>query len=281
MSVQAPQEPRSVQRGQELGEKVAHSRGFEWLARAGFVARGLIYGIIGILAIKLALGAGGTTTNQQGALKTIGHQPFGKVLLILVALGLAGYSLWRLAHAMLGHGPEDSDSRFERIAAIGSGIAYAALCAIAVEILLGSGSSGGSGSTHKTTAGVLGWPAGTWLVAIAGGVLIGVGLFQGYRGLSKDFLKDSTTEQMSPGVRNLVEWLGSFGHLARMVVFGLVGCFLIKAAIDYNPHQAVGLDGALAKVSHASYGPLLLGIVAAGLIAFGVYSFSDARYRRL
>ena len=281
MSVHAPRQPKSVQRGQGQAERVARSRGFEWLARAGFVARGLIYGIIGILAIKLALGAGGTTTNQQGALKTIARQPFGNVLLILVALGLAGYSLWRLTHALLGPGPEDSDSRFERVAAIGSGIVYAALCAIAVEILLGSGSSGGSGSTHQTTAGALGWPAGTWLVAIAGAVLIGVGLFQGYRGLGKDFLEDSKTEQMSPGVRNLVEWLGSFGHLARMVVFALVGCFLIKAAIDYNPHQAVGLDGALAKVAGASYGPLLLGIVAAGLIAFGIYSLSDARYRRI
>jgi Domain of Unknown Function (DUF1206) len=281
VSAQAPLKSRPVQRAHGEGEKVARSRGFEWLARAGFVARGLIYGIIGVLAIELAVGAGGTTTNQQGAMKTIAHQPFGKVLLILVAVGLAGYSLWRLVHALLGHGPDDSDSGFERVAAFCSGIAYAGLCVIAVEILLGSGSSGGSGSTHKETAGVLGWPGGTWLVAIAGLVLIGVGLFQGYRGVSRDFLKDSKTEQMSAKVRHWIEWIGGFGHLARMVVFGLVGVFLIKAAIDYSAKQAVGLDGALAKVSHASYGPFLLGVVAAGLIAFGVYSLSDARYRRL
>jgi hypothetical protein len=251
------------------------------LARAGFVARGLIYGIIGVLAIKLAVGVGGTTTNQQGAMKTIAHQPFGQVLLILVAIGLAGYSLWRLVHALLGHGPEDSDSGFERVAAFGSGIVYAGLCAIAVEILVGSGSSSGSGSTHKETAGVLGWPGGTWLVGVAGVVLIGVGLFQGYRGLTRAFLKDSKTEQMSAKVRTWIEWIGCFGHLARMTVFGLVGVFLIKAAIDYSPNQAVGLDGALAKIAHASYGPVLLGIVAAGLIAFAVYSLSDARYRRI
>jgi Domain of Unknown Function (DUF1206) len=280
VSAQAPPKPRPVQRAHEGGEKVVRSRGFEWLARAGFVARGLIYGIIGILAIKLAVGAGGTTTNQQGAMKTIAHQPFGKVLLILVAIGLAGYSLWRLLRALLGHGPEDSDSGFDRVAAFGSGIVYAGLCAMAVEILLGSGSSG-SGSAHKTTAGVLGWSGGVWLVGIAGVVLIGIGLYQGYRGLSKDFLEDSKTEQMSARVRNWVEWIGSFGHLARMVVFGLVGVFLIKAAIDYNPNKAVGLDGALAKIAHASYGPFLLGIVAAGLIAFGIYSLSDAHYRRI
>jgi Domain of Unknown Function (DUF1206) len=280
VNVQAPTKPQAVRGAQASGEKVARSRGFEWLARSGFVARGVIYGIIGILAIKLALGAGGTTTNQQGALKTIAHQPFGKVLLILVAIGLAGYALWRFVHALLGHGPEDSDSGFDRVAALGSGIVYAGLCVIAVEILLGSG-SGGSGNTSKTTAGVLGWPGGTWLVGIAGAVLIGIGLYQGYRGISTDFLKDSKTEQMSAWVRNWIEWIGSFGHLARMVVFGLIGVFLIKAAIDYDPKQAVGLDGALAKLAHASYGPFLLGIVAAGLIAFGVYSLSDARYRRI
>jgi len=262
------------------GEEVVQSRGFEWLARAGFVARGLIYGIIGILAIKLALGAGGKTTNQQGALKTIAHEPFGEVLLILVAIGLAGYALWRLLRALLGHGPEDTDTTFERIAGFASGIVYAGLSAIAVEILLGSG-GGGSGSANKTTAGVFGWPAGVWLVGIVGAVLIGVGLYQGYRGLSQDFLKDSKTEQMSPGVRKWIEWIGTFGHLARMVVFVLIGVFLIDAAVDYNPNKAIGLDGALAKVAHASYGPFLLGIVAAGLIAFGLYSLSDARYRRI
>jgi uncharacterized protein DUF1206 len=281
VSAQAPTKPQAVREARTSGEKVAHSRGFEWLARSGFVARGLIYGIIGILAIKLAAGAGGTTTNQQGALKTIARQPLGKVLLILVAIGLGGYALWRLVHALLGHGPEDSDSTFDRVAAFGSGIVYAGLCVIAVEILLGSGSSGGSGNASKTTAGVFGWPAGTWLVGIAGAVVIGIGLYQGYRGISRDFLEDSKTEQMSTRVRGWVEWVGSFGHLARMVVFGLVGVFLIKAAIDYDPNKAVGLDGALAKLAHASYGPFLLGVVAAGLIAFGVYSLSDARYRRI
>jgi hypothetical protein len=86
---------------------------------------------------------------------------------------------------------------------------------------------------------------------------------------------------MSSRVRRAIKWLGTFGHLARMVVFGLVGVFLIKAAIDFNPKKAVGLDGALAKLAHASYGPFLLGLVAAGLVAFGLYSLTDARYRRI
>jgi hypothetical protein len=261
------------------GGKVVRSDGFEWVSRAGFVARGIVYLIIGVLALELALGNGGTNANQQGALRTIAAQPFGQVLLILVAVGLGGYALWRLARGIVGHGPEDSDSGLDRVAAIASGVVYAGLCAIAVEILVGSGSS--SGGAQKTTAGVFAWPAGTWLVAIAGVVLIGVGLFMGYRGVTKDFLEDSKTEQMSPHVRRWIAGIGSVGHLARMVVFCLVGVFLIKAAVDYNPQKAVGLDGALAKIDHTSLGPFLLGLVAAGLIAFGVYSLSDARYRRI
>jgi hypothetical protein len=280
VSAHAPSKPRPLQRTEVGGEKVARSSGFEWLARAGFVARGLIYGLIGILAIKLALGAGGKTTDQEGALKTIAQQPFGQVLLILVAIGLAGYALWRLIHALIGHGPENSDSTFDRVAGVGSGFVYAGRCAIAIFFFLGYGGNS-SGNTHKTTAGVLAWPAGTWLVGIAGAVLIGIALYQGYRGLSKDFLEDSKTEEMSPTVRSWIKWIGTFGHLARMVVFGLVGVFLIKAAIDANSNKAVGLDGALAKLAHASYGPFLLGLVAAGLVAFGVYSLTDARYRRI
>jgi hypothetical protein len=280
MSSQAPLKLRSVGRAQVGGEKVVRSSGFEWLARAGFVSRGLIYGIIGILSIKLALGDGGKTTNQQGALRTIADQPFGHFLLILVAVGLAGYAIWRLVRALLGHGPEGSDSTFDRLAAFGSGLVYAALCAVAVAILAGSG-GGNSGNTQKTTAGVFGWPGGVWIVGVAGVVLIGIGLYQGYRALSKDFLAESKTEEMSGSVRSWIEWVGTFGHLARMVVACLVGVFLIKAAVDFNPHKAVGLDGALAKLANHSYGPYLLGVVAAGLISFGLYSLSDARYHRI
>jgi fumarate reductase subunit D len=280
MSVHAPSKPRPVQHAQAEGDRVARSSPFEWLARAGFIARGVIYGLIGILAFQLAFGGGAShSASQQGALQTIAAQPFGKVLLILVAIGLAGYALWRLVHALIGHGPERSDTTFERLAALASGLVYAGLCAIAVKVLTGSG--GSSGNAHKTTAGVFGWPGGTWLVGIAGAALIGAGLYQGYRGITKDFLKDSKTEDMGPRIRTWIEWIGTFGHLARMVVMGLVGVFLIKAAVDFNPSKAVGLDGALAKVQHASYGPFLLGVVAAGLIAFGVYSLSDARYRRI
>jgi hypothetical protein len=255
------------------GERVARSTGFEWLARSGFAARAVMYALVGVLAIKVATGSTSTTPDQKGALQTIAQQPFGHVLLVLVAIGLGGYSFWRLTRALLGHGPEDSDTTFERIAAFASGCAYAVLCALAVEILLGSGGSSG--------AGILGWPGGTVLVGIAGAALVGVGLYQGYRGISKDFLADSKTEEMSPRVRDTIEWLGTAGHLARAIVFALAGVFLLSAAAQFDPRKAQGLDAELGKLAATSYGPFLLGLVAAGLIAFGAYSLSDARYRRI
>jgi len=268
-----------IRETQEKGEDLAQSRAFELLARAGLVARGVVYAVIGVLAIKLALGDGGETTNQNGALQTIVKQPFGKVLLVLVAIGLFGYALWRLVRAAIGHGPESSDDTKDRIAGVASGIAYGSLFVTSLSILFGSG--GGSGSPDKATGGVLDWPAGQVLVVIAGLIVIGVGIEQGVRGVTHKFLEKSKTEQMSERVRRGFTALGVFGHLARLVVFCLIGYFLIRAAIDYDPDKAVSLDGALAALGQASYGPVLLGIVAAGLIGFAAYSIADARYRRV
>jgi hypothetical protein len=263
------------------GERAARSPQLGWLARAGLVARGAVYVIIGVLAVELALGEGGKATNQQGALHTIAKQPFGKVLVILMAIGLAGYAIWRLLRAAIGHGAEgDRDDAKDRISGLVSGIVYAALCVTAIGIVAGSG-GGSSGHPDNAAGGVLGWPAGPWLVGLAGVILIGVGLDQGRKGYKREFLEDSRTGHMSHGVRKAFTGLGVFGHLSRMVVFALIGWFLIRAAVDYDPHKAVGLDGALAKLGDSSFGPVLLGLVALGLLGFGVYSVADARYRRV
>lgn len=266
-------------RAKGQGDQLAHAKTLGALARAGLVARGVVYGIIGVLALKLALGDGGKATDQEGALQTIAHQSFGELLLLLVAIGLGGYSLWRLIRAAVGHGAEQRDSTFERISSLDSGIAYGLLCVAAIGILTSSG--GGSGSTKETTGGVLAWSGGTVIVGVAGAILIGVAVYQAYKGLARKFLDDAKTEEMSEGVEKGYTALGVFGHVARAVVFALVGYGLLKAALDYNPKEAVGLDGALRELAHASYGPALLGLVAAGLIGFGAYSIVDARYRKV
>lgn len=266
-------------RARAHGERVARAPQFEWLARAGLVARGAVYAIIGLLALKLAFGTGGKDPNQQGALQEIADQPFGKTLLVLVAIGLGGYALWRLLRAALGHGPEQRDNGPDRVAGLASGTAYAILCATAVGIVAGADT--GSGTPKEATGGVLDWTMGPTIVAAAGAILIGVAGYQVVLGVSRKFLEKSKTEEMSEEVQRAFTGLGVFGHLARGVVFALVGYGLIRAAVDYDPQEAVGLDGALRKVVDASYGPWLLALVAVGLIGFAAYSLADARYRKI
>jgi hypothetical protein len=263
------------------GEQLAHARGLGWLARAGLLARGVVYFVIALLALELALGEGGKTTDQQGAMKAIAGQSYGKVLLVLLAIGLAGYAIWRLTRAAVGHGAEQRDDTSDRIAAGASGIVYAALCVVAIGILVGSGSTSSSQKAKETTAGVLGWSGGPVLVAIAGIVLIGVAVYQAYKGLSRNFLEDAKTGEMSESVRKAYTALGVFGLVARAVIFALVGYGVLKAAIEYDPKEAVGLDGALHKLTQTTLGPWLLGVIALGLIGFALYSMADARYRKV
>jgi hypothetical protein len=271
----------SVQVARGIGGGFVRSTAFEVLSRAGFVARGLIYGIIGLFAIEVAVSDTGKLTNQQGAIRTVANQPFGELLLLLLAIGLGGYALWRLFRAALGHGPEDTDSTLERLGGLGSGLVYGGLCIASIKLLTGSSAASPSSKPDQTTAGVFDWPAGRWLVGLAGVVMLGVAAYQLLKGVRQSFLEELKTGEMSAGLKTWVTWIGTIGHIARAVVFGLIGWFLLKAAYEFEAREAVGLDGALTKLLQAEYGPWLLGFVAAGLIAFGVYSISEARYRRI
>jgi hypothetical protein len=269
----------SLGRARRAGDGFVGTPLFAILSRAGFVARALIYGIIGLLAFDLVIGHGGKITNQQGALRAVEQRSFGHLLLALLAVGLGSYALWRLFRAVLGHGREGTDRGIERLGALGSGIVYALMCAIAVEILAGPGTSGGS--AKKTASDVFGWPGGRWLVGAAGLVLAGVAVYQLIRGVRHKFLDDSKTERMPSLLETWFTAFGTIGHVARAVVFGMVAAFLLKAAYDYKANEVIGLDGALAKLYNGAYGSWLLGAVAAGLIAFACFSLVEAWYRRI
>jgi hypothetical protein len=254
---------------------------FEGLARLGYAARGVIYALIGVLAIRLASGVAAPRPNQQGAMQQIAQQRFGHGLLIATAVGLGGYALWRLAQALVGRTPEYGEhSKLDRIGAAGSAVAYAAFALLAISVLRGTDGSS-SAQTKKTTAGVLEWPAGRELVGVVGLLFIGIGIYQAYLGLSKKFLQYSKTGQMSRPVLRAFTAIGEIGLVARAIAFALIGIFVLKAAIDYSPKDAVGIDGALAKLTQHTYGTTALYVVAAGLITFGAYSIADARYRKI
>jgi hypothetical protein len=254
------------------------------LARAGLVAKGISFGIVGALALKLALGDGGKATSRQGALQALAQHSFGKIALIALAIGFAAYAAWRFVQAFAER--DDSTEKgaakkwAKRAGYIGRGLIYAGLTVSTIKILTGSGGGGSQNQkAHKTAATVLSWPGGTWIVGIVGAAIFAAGLWNLYRGVSQKFEDRWRTGELSARARKWGGRVGVVGHVARGVVFGLIGIFIVKAAVDYNPKDAIGLDGALQKLAHASYGPYLLGLTAAGLVCYGLFCLVDARYR--
>jgi Domain of Unknown Function (DUF1206) len=277
-------------RGQasSAANQAARSPWVEGLGRVGLVARGVVWILVGVLAVQVALGRGDEQADKDGALQTVAEQPFGKVLLVLLAIGFAGYALWRFVEAAVERGgPDDSGAKVwgKRAGYAARGAVYLALLFSTIPLITakksGGGGGSGGGSEDDWTAKVLDAPFGRALVIAAGAALIGLGLWMGYRGVKKKFVRHLKTAEMSPTVRTWTVRLGIAGHVARMVVFALIGWFLIQAALDYNPDEAVGLDGALRSVVRGDYGPFLLGALAIGLIAFGVYSLVESRYREV
>lgn len=266
------------------GQRMDSASTLHLLVRAGFVARGVTYGTIGALALALAFGAGeGEATTQQGALAVIAQAPLGKVAVFAAAAGLFAYAAWKFALTWVGTGPEGGggDGTFDRVQNFFAGLSYLGFFAVAVGVLAGNGSGGGSTQTQKTTAGVLGWPGGSTIVFLAGLTLIVISIVQIILALRGQFRDDNKTEQMGHEQRRWFTILGQVGLIARALVFAIIGWFLARAAVDFDPHKAISVDGALRRVATQPYGSWLLGGVASGLIVFAVFSFAEARYRRL
>jgi hypothetical protein len=259
---------------------VLTDRWIERAGRAGLVAKGVSFGLVAVLAILVALGRGGKTTDRQGALRTLAGEPFGELALIVLAIGFAGYAVWRLADAVFDWRDEGDDASglAKRGASVGKAAIYVALLWTTISILLDAG-GGGSGSEQKHAGGALGWPLGRELVfAVALGVAAAA-VFNVYRAVTRKF--EEKLRGMDERAERAAVASGIVGHLARGVVFGLVAWFLAKAAAQYDGQDAVGLDGALARLAHEPYGKALLGITAGGLLAYGVYCLFEARYRDL
>jgi hypothetical protein len=258
---------------------------YAFLARTGLVAKGVSFGLVGALAIKLAVGSGGEATSRNGALQQLAQHSFGKIALVLLAIGFAAYALWRFVQALAERDDEGGEKGKakkwgKRAGYVGRGLIYAGLTFSAVKILVGSGGQQSQNQkAHKTTAAVLDWPAGRWIVGIVGLCIVGAAVWNLYRGITRKFEDKWRTGEMGETARKWGGRAGVVGHLARAVVFGLIGIFVVKAAVDYKPKDAIGLDGALQKLAHASYGPYLLGLTAAGLVCYGLYCLVDARYR--
>lgn len=254
------------------------------LARVGYASRGFLYIIIGALAIALALGSGGgETTGSRGALQAIAEQPLGTLALIVIALGLAGYAVWRISQALTNpeHLGSDAKGIVRRLGYAVRAVIYGALAITAARMVLGSSSGGSSGQTDSLTARAMELPAGRWLVGLTGAVIIAYGIHRLVKALRDDIGKHMRLGDVSADTRRWIINVSRFGIAARGVVFAVVGWFFVQAAMQYDPSEAGGVSEALSTIAGESHGPWLLGVVALGLVAFGVHSMLQARYRRI
>jgi hypothetical protein len=263
------------------GRRAGRSEEVEWLGRTGLVAQGTIYALVGLLALQVALDGrdASATPDKEGALQLVVEQPFGKVLLGLLALGFAAYALWRLAQAVVDREGRGSDAKAlgVRFGYLCLGAWYGLLAVLAVERLLGR--QGSTGNEQEKTAGVFGLPLGRELVLAAGaGFLVAAG-WNVYRALAGDLEQHLRTYEMGEPERKAAVTVGAVGYLARGVVFGMIGFFLAKAALEYDPQEARGLDGALLELAQQPYGSALLTSVAVGFFAYALWSWVQARYR--
>lgn len=263
-------------------ETASRSTWLERMARWGLVVRGLLYFLVAFLAVRVAGGNWGARADKEGALQTVLRQPLGRALLVGFAVGFAGYALWRFVEAAVGP-PDAEDSaknRFKRVGYLARGVLYSALFVSAVKVLIWS-TEAPPPEQAIWTARVQQWPGGTWLIGLTGAVVVGAGVYMGWRGLSGRFRKRLKSIEMGPTSRRWVTGAAVVGMAARMAVTVLIGVFLIAAATRQDPSEAVGIDGALKRLAARSYGPALLTALALGLAAYGLYSLAEARYRRV
>lgn len=254
------------------------------LARFGYAARGVVYVIVGVLAARAAMGSGGRVEGTRGALAEVLRQPGGRILLGLMAVGLAGYAVWRVVQAALDPEGKGSDGKgiVQRLGYALSGVVHAGLALAAARMALRNSSSGSGGDGTVTwTARLMEAPAGRWLVALVGIGFAAYGVYQLVRAIKSDLAKRLDLSRMRVRTREWAVRAAKAGVAARGVVFLIIAWFLVQAAIDYDPGEARGLQGALEALRSTPAGPWLLGAVAVGLVGYGLFEIVKARFRRI
>lgn len=260
-------------RTRRAGRRAAGSRTMDVVARVGLACRGVLYLLVGVLALEVALGRN-TQADSGGALRTVAAQPLGGVLIGVLAAGLAGLALWKLSLVVYGRETK------ERLLDVGRAIVYGVLCAGSVSELAGGGASNSDAESHAVTAEAMRLPAGQVLVGLVGGGLVIAGIVFAVQAIRRTFEVGLDTVRMPDRTRHLVQVLGITGHTARGLVVAAAGVFVLIAAVTYDPGQAKGLDGTLKSFRDTPAGPYLLGVVALGVCVFAIFSFFETRWYR-
>ncbi|MGW0535374.1 DUF1206 domain-containing protein [Streptomyces sp. NPDC003032] len=277
--------PSVTAHGKVRARRAARGTTIAAVARAGFVGRGVIYLLIGALALRIAFSDGGDRqADRGGAVAELADRPFGNVLLWLLGIALAGMALWRLSEALFGQAGPDGDKAGKRALSAGRCLFY---CFVSYSVLAyaagdqGSGSGASDRRTKDVTAKAFDWPGGRWIVAAAGAAVLVAGLWIAGRALLRKFHKRLRLSEMPRRVRQTADVLGVAGGVSRGVVFAVAGGFALAAALRHKPGEAKGIDNTLRSFADTGFGPWLLALIAVGLAAFGLFSFVNARWRRL
>ncbi|MEU6843405.1 DUF1206 domain-containing protein [Streptomyces sp. NPDC046716] len=265
--------------------RAANSPAVAMAARAGFVARGIIYVLIGLLALRIAFAdGGGEQADRGGAVAEIADKPFGTVLLWLLGAALAGMALWRLSEAAFGQAGTDGKKAGKRAMAAGRFVFYGFVSYSVLSFAAGDKSSGSGGSDKSSkdvTATALDWPQGQWIVAAAGVGVAAAGLWIAVRAVLRKFHKHLKMSELSGRTRKAVDFFGVFGGASRGLVFAVAGGFAVAAAVQHEPGRAKGMDDTLRAFTDTPAGPWLLVLVSVGLAAFGIFSWANARWRKV
>jgi hypothetical protein len=269
--------PKAVGKAEQAG----NSASLEVAARVGLIAFGLVHLLVGWLALLIAWGAAAGSADSSGALTTLADQPFGQIMLWLVAFGLAALALWQASEAIWGYRRHDGASRVRiQVTSGAKAVIYAVLGVSAASVALGSGSSS-SQSQEQTTTGVLAWPGGQIIVVATGLIIVGVGVASVIKGVRRSFDEEIDTASMPSTVRKGVGSLGQVGYIAKGMALGVVGGLLCYEGLTFDRQQGHGLDGALQTLLAQPFGRFLLTGVAIGFAAFGLFATLQARYRRM
>jgi Domain of Unknown Function (DUF1206) len=271
-SVSAPDARRTARRAS--GSPVAH-----FLARAGLTARGVIYILVGWVAVLVALGHSSREADQEGALQLLAGKSYGLVSLWLLGIGFAAYALWRLSEAAFGV-TGDRPGAGPRLKSLARAVVYAALSYLTFTVIAGHARSQ-AGRQQDITATAMQHTPGRVLVGVVGLVIVACGLALVVEGARKKFMKYLNTAQMSARTRRVVKVLGVTGTIARGVVFALAGVLVIDAAVTHKASESGGIDKALLTLRDQPFGEFLMILAALGLIVFGVYGLCEARWRKV
>lgn len=268
----------------DVRDGIKQAAGHPWfhrMSRVGLVARGLLYLLIGWLALQVAFGGGGREADRTGALQSVVDKPGGPAVLWLMVAGFAALALWQYAEALYGRPVPDGDKPLQRLASAVRGVMYSAGCAGTLAFLFGHQGTSSDQQSKAVTARLMGEPGGRWLVlAIAAGFVVW-GAAVVVNGVRRAFLDELETAGMSEAARRFVQPFGIVGNTARGLVGVAVGAFLAYAAVSFQPQKARGLDGALREFAATPAGAWGLAAVAAGVLTFGLYSFCEARWRKV